>query len=142
VSTLDGREIVIGAREASGTLSLLLFVSSQCPICKVLIPVAKNLARQERLSLVFVGDGPAEEQYDLIHSQGLQGLDFVNSPQVGLAFQVAKLPYAVLIRADGTLVAKGLVNSREHLESLIVAHESGIASIQSYLDSARRSSLA
>lgn len=138
VNTLDGREIVIGAREPSGALSLLLFVSSQCPICKVLIPVAKNLARQERLSLVFVGDGPAEEQYHLIQSQGLQGLNFVNSPQVGLAFQVAKLPYAVLIRADGTLVAKGLVNSREHLESLIVAHESGIGSIQNYLESARR----
>ena len=30
--------------------------------------------------------------------------------------------------------AKGLVNSREHLESLLVAKETGYASIQAYLD--------
>jgi hypothetical protein len=48
------------------------------------------------------------------------------------------LPYAVLIAANGILVARGLVNNREHLESLVVAHESGVASIQSYLAAAKR----
>jgi hypothetical protein len=31
------------------------------------------------------------------------------------------------------IAAKGLVNSREHLESLIIAKESGFATLQSYL---------
>ena len=44
-----------------------------------------------------------------------------------------KLPYSVLLGSDGTVRAKGLVNSREHLESLMVAHETGFASIQDYL---------
>jgi methylamine dehydrogenase accessory protein MauD len=129
VSTIEGREVVVGARHTTGRPTLLLFVSAQCPICKVIIPVAKDFARAERLSLLFVGDSPAEE---------LRDLDVVNSAQLGLTFQVAKLPYAVLIAANGILVARGLVNSREHLESLVVAHESGVASIQSYLAAAKR----
>jgi len=50
-----------------------------------------------------------------------------------MAFQVGKLPYAVLIDASGVIRAKGLVNSREHLESLIVAEETGFGTIQAYL---------
>jgi hypothetical protein len=30
-------------------------------------------------------------------------------------------------------LSKGLVNSREHLESLITAHELGVVSVQDYL---------
>jgi hypothetical protein len=40
---------------------------------------------------------------------------------------------------DGAIVAKGLVNSREHLESLIVARDTGFATAQAYM---RRGSLA
>ena len=44
-----------------------------------------------------------------------------------------KLPHAVLIDHDGKIVSKGLVNSREHLESLVVAHEMGLESVQDYI---------
>jgi methylamine dehydrogenase accessory protein MauD len=60
-------------------------------------------------------------------------LTYVNSPQVGIAFHVGKLPYAILIDAEGVIRANGLVNNREHLESLIVAEETGFGTIQSYL---------
>jgi hypothetical protein len=39
----------------------------------------------------------------------------------------------VLLDNAGLISAKGLVNSREHLESLIIAKESGFATLQSYL---------
>ena len=52
---------------------------------------------------------------------------------VGRAFGVAKLPYAVLIDESGKVASLGLVNSREHLESLFEAKERGVASIQEFL---------
>ena len=73
----------------------------------------------------------------MIEEFRLEHLPFVNSPQVGMAFQVGKLPYAVLIDAQGIIRAKGLVNNREHLESLMVAEETGFDTIQAYL-AARR----
>ena len=33
------------------------------------------------------------------------------------------------------ILSKGLVNSREHLESLVVAHEMGIKTVQDYIGS-------
>ena len=139
VNTIDGREVVIGAPRPSGRRLLLLFVSAHCPICKVILPVAKQFAREELLDLMLVGDAPLEEQRALIDKFDLRGIDFVNSALVGLTFQVGKLPYAVLIGKDSTLVAQGLVNNREHLESLVHAEETGIPSIQTYLAARQRS---
>jgi methylamine dehydrogenase accessory protein MauD len=56
----------------------------------------------------------------------------VLSAPLGLAYEVAKLPYAVLIDGTGVVRAKGLVNTREHLESLFEAQERGIATIQDW----------
>ena len=50
-----------------------------------------------------------------------------------MKFQISKLPYAVLIDESGTIRAKGLVNSREQLESLFTAKELGVASVQEFL---------
>jgi hypothetical protein len=47
--------------------------------------------------------------------------------------QVAKLPCAALIDEKGILCARGLVNSRERIESLFEARAQGVASIQEYL---------
>ena len=51
-----------------------------------------------------------------------------------MSFAVSKLPFAVLIGADGKLKSKGLVNTREHLESLVESMDTGVASLQDYVD--------
>jgi methylamine dehydrogenase accessory protein MauD len=91
------------------------------------------VAKAERLDLVFAGDGPAADLRSLVARHGLEAYPFVNSRDLGMAFQVAKLPYAVLLDEAGRIAAKGLVNTREHLESLVTAKTVGFASIQSYL---------
>ena len=57
------------------------------------------------------------------------------SQELGLAYQIGKLPYAVLIDESGRVRAKGLVNSREQLESLFTAKDLNVASVQDYLES-------
>jgi methylamine dehydrogenase accessory protein MauD len=59
----------------------------------------------------------------------------VLSPALGLSFQVNRLPFAALIDQAGILRARGLVNSREHLESLFEAQRLGVASLQEYFAS-------
>jgi methylamine dehydrogenase accessory protein MauD len=133
VLTMDGAPLAIGKALAKGHKQLLLFVSPHCPLCKELIPIAKNFARAEKLDIVFVGDDAAEEQQAMIARLEMAGSPFVNGPIVGRTFHVDRLPHAVLIGDSGTVLSKGLVNSREHLESLVTAHEMGVVSVQEYL---------
>jgi methylamine dehydrogenase accessory protein MauD len=133
VSDLAGRAVQIGAPSPAGKSRLLLFVSPSCPVCKKLLAIAKSFSRGERLEVVLVGDGDRDEQMRMVREHGLEAETYVSSPQLGMTFRVGKLPYAILLDADGVIRAKGLVNSREHLESLVVAHETGYGSIQDYL---------
>ncbi|HMA52550.1 MAG TPA: methylamine dehydrogenase accessory protein MauD [Magnetospirillaceae bacterium] len=133
VHAIAGNAITVGASLAKGKAMLMLFVSQTCPICKKLIPIALDFARSERLDVLFVGDAEISEQKKLITQFGIDEHCFVNGPEIGMTFRVDKLPYAVLLDDEGVISAKGLVNSREHFESLIIAKETGYATIQSYL---------
>jgi methylamine dehydrogenase accessory protein MauD len=136
LTTLDNRAIDIGGRSKSGRSTFILFISPTCPVCKSLVPTAKSLAKKEasRLELVFASDGDSRDQHLAYASElGLGEYAYVLSESLGLSFQVSKLPFAVLIGADGTLQSKGLVNTREHLESLIEAMDTGYATLQDYV---------
>ena len=134
-TTIDGRSLAIGPGHMGTRSTLLLFVAPSCPICKKIIPLAKNVAASDDLDLIFIGDGDEAEQRAMIDRYKIADYPFANSPQVGLAFHVGKLPHAVLIRPDGVIAAKGLVNSREHLESLVVSRDSGFKSAQAFIRS-------
>jgi hypothetical protein len=54
-----------------------------------------------------------------------------------MRYRVGKLPYAYLIDENGVLRTGGLVNSREHLESLFNAAEMDVGSVQDYLERQR-----
>ena len=130
-----GRTIELGGDDPERRSTLLLFVSPSCPVCKTLLPVAKSLAVRESeiARLVFASDGPAEDHAGFARAHGLEPWPYVVSTELGLAHQVGKLPHAVLWDAGGIVRAKGLVNSREHLESLFEAMDRGVASIQEFV---------
>ena len=87
--------------------------------------------------MTSVGDAEVSVQRALIARAKLEDYPFVNGPELGMALHVGKLPYAVLVNEDGLIAAKGLVNSREHLESLFTAKAAGVASIQEFLANRR-----
>jgi len=133
---LNGNPVTVGGVDAGGLATFVLFISPTCPVCKSLVPTAKSLAKKEsaRMRLLFASDGDKREQH-LAYAQDLQLDDYpyVLSQAFGMAYHVSKLPFALLIGADGSLQSKGLVNTREHLESLVEAMDSGIATLQDYV---------
>ena len=132
---LGGRRVRIGGPQEAGWSTLLFFLSPTCPVCKKMLPILKSLAHAEQkwLRIVLASDGERDEHDRFVAAHALGDFPYVLSQDVGLAFRVGKLPYAVLIDAAGVVRAKGLINTREHLESLIEAQERSVASIQEYL---------
>lgn len=136
LSALDGSSLVIGGANESSLASFILFISPTCPVCKTLVPTAKSLVNSEsgRMQLIFASDGEDIAKHrSYIKDLEIDGYPYVLSQQLGMTYQVSKLPFAVLIAGDGTLKSKGLVNTREHMESLIEAMDTGIATVQEYV---------
>jgi len=133
--TLAGRNLRIGGEREDGKSTLVFFLSPTCPVCKTLIPVLQAMRKSEAswLEIVLASDGDENEHREWLKRQKLESWSYVLSPQLGMTIQVAKLPYAALIDEHGVLCARGLVNSREHIESLFEAKAQGVASIQEYL---------
>jgi len=137
VIDLEGRTLRVGAPNAEGKSTLVLFVSPTCPVCKSLLPMIKSSSKNERqwLDILLASDGDPAEHRDFVRAQGLGTFSYVVSAPLGVSYQVSRLPYAVLIDPEGILRARGLVNSREHLESLFEAQRLGVASLQEYFAS-------
>jgi len=134
VRDLDGRALTVGG---AGPRTLLFFLSPTCPVCGTLLPTLRRVVHDESndLRLVLASDGDSEQDHRrFIQERGLAEVPYVLSTELGLAYQVAKLPTAVLIDEDGIVRARGLVNSREHLESLFLADDLGVATIQAHLE--------
>lgn len=136
LAALGGGAVRIGGPGPRNTL--LFFLSPTCPVCKKLLPIVKSLRRAEAgtLQVVLASDGEQPEHEAFRRRADLADFPYVLSAELGMRFHVAKLPYAVLLDAQGVVRGKGLVNSREQLESLLAAQEIGVASVQQYLDGA------
>ena len=132
----SGRPRRIGGRDGSGLSTLLFFTSPTCPVCKTLLPILDSVRAAEGrwLRVVLASDGPRAEHEDFVREQRLERHPYLLSTELGLAYRVRQLPYAVLIDAEGIVRAAGLVNTREHLESLFEAKERGTGSVQEFLD--------
>ncbi len=123
-TSLTGGMVHIGGDAIDGKAMLLVFISATCPVCKTLLPVLKSISAHESdwLKLVFASDGDEREHVDVIKMHALKDYPYLLSMEIGMAYQVSKLPYAVLINPQGFIAAHGLINNREHIESLFEAY--------------------
>ncbi|MGI9288930.1 MAG: hypothetical protein ACR2P1_26370, partial [Pseudomonadales bacterium] len=112
------------------------WLSPDCPVCKTLVPALKAAAKAEAdwVQLVLASDGMELDHRSYIRQNGLQSFPYVISELLGKTYGVAKLPYAVLINEHGKVASMGIINSREHLDSLFEAKERKVASIQEYMN--------
>jgi methylamine dehydrogenase accessory protein MauD len=138
VPALEGEPVPIGNLDEGGRATLLFFSSPTCPVCKTLLPTLARVVaeRSGEVRLLLASDGERAEHEAFAREHHLDPTRYLLSRELGLRFEVAKLPFAVLIDAEGVVRAKGLVNTREHLESLFEAQRLGVATVQAYLSDA------
>jgi methylamine dehydrogenase accessory protein MauD len=134
LTALDGSSVQIGGVRG-GRSQLVLFLSPDCTVCEALLPAVRSAQGAERawLDIILASDGETDRHADFVREKSLSKFPYVVSEHLGRSYGVSKLPYAVLIDEAGKLSSTGLVNTREHLESLFVAKETGVSNIQQFL---------
>lgn len=135
VRALSGQDVTVGGERSDGKATLIVWVAAQCPVCHELLPVLASVKRHEGswLELLLASEGEPAQHAEFHRHAARHGMPYLLSTELGLAFQVPKVPYAVLIDARGIVRAKGIVNTREHVESLFEAMERNAATVQEYL---------
>lgn len=129
---LNGEPRLIGTPRAGNRSLLIVFLSPSCPACKELLLSVRALRRTEhdRLEILLASDGERDPHVRFVAEHSLQDFPYVISEQLGLRYGVSRLPYAVMIDAAGIVRASGIVNNREHLESLLEAERLGVPTMQ------------
>lgn len=130
---LAGETVIIGGIRQNRQTQLLIFVSGSCPVSRKMVPIAKSFARRERLSLMFCGDDTLDEQKHTVETLGIPPSTFINDNIIGRDLGVDRLPFAALLSTTGAVQARGLVNSLEHLESLLNTQKTGYSSLQDFM---------
>ena len=144
LEALSGAALTVGGTRTDGRSLLVMFVSPTCPVCKALLPVLKSSRKSESdwLDVILASDGDLAEQRAFVSEHSLDSFPYVVSSPLGVSYQVSRLPYAVILDSEGILRARGIINSREHLESLFEAKRLGVASMQDFLEGRRGSTAA
>jgi methylamine dehydrogenase accessory protein MauD len=137
VESLAGDRLDIGRASELQRSTLLFFLSPDCVVCKSLLPVVKSAARAESswLDVIFASDGADQDHGRVVEEFSLEQ-PYVVSEILGRTYGVSKLPYGVVIDEMGKVASMGILNSREHVESLFEAKERKVASIQEYMAAA------
>lgn len=135
LTTLRGEQITVGGNSGHQHSQLLFFLSPDCPVCKTLLPALRSAARAEAgwLEIALASDGEEQDHEQFVKDHRLDDFNYVVSELLGKTYGISKLPYAVLIDETGRIASLGIINSREHLDSLFEAKERKVESIQTYI---------
>lgn len=106
--------------------SLLVFILPGCETCDEIGPALRSISRSERTRirtwLVSMKDGA--EFGDYVARHNLTSLSLIVATRgIFQSFNIVGTPYGVLVGADGKVISKGLVNSFEQIESLLLAKD-------------------
>lgn len=131
VEDLDGRLLSLRSNDRRRTL--LAFVSPTCDVCREITPALRALSRTEQRNVQVIvislaGGEAINRRFREDHH--LTSLPFVVAPELREKLRVNSHPYAILADPQGIVRAKGLVNNREHLDSLFRAEELGYPSVE------------
>ena len=96
LETMDGSTLSVGGVPSSGKSTLLFFLSPTCPVCNTLLPVLRSIRESEQswLDVILASDGDRDAQEKFIAEKKLEDFPYVLSTDLGMAYQVAKLPFA------------------------------------------------
>jgi methylamine dehydrogenase accessory protein MauD len=102
-------------------------------ICAKLLPIIRSVAAAEGTDVVLISDGTRAEHLEFLRNHPLQNERYVVSAEIGMRYQISKVPYGVLLDADGVILGKGLCNTREHVESLFETVREGHSTLQDFM---------
>jgi len=107
-----------------GLSSLLIFISPTCHMCQELMPALAAFSADTPACQIIIIASPVPDSSGhalMVKRYGLTRISYLISEDLHALYQIHRSPYAVAVDASGRVRAKGMVNNRDHLDSLLLA---------------------
>jgi methylamine dehydrogenase accessory protein MauD len=120
VSDVD--EHVFDIPSTNESLTLLIFVSPNCNVCKDIAPAIRSLWLERRGSMsLFIATrgGDVNELRSFGRQYKLDHIPMFVSPELVAHAEIEATPYVLLLDGQGVVRSKGLVNNRGDVESVL-----------------------
>jgi methylamine dehydrogenase accessory protein MauD len=99
---------------------LLIFLKGGCLPCERIVPALNRLQRRPNLNIVAVQSGEPDKVQGWANRLGVSfPVVFQQDLDLCRRYQVFAAPFAFLIDEQRTIVAKGLINSEQHLRYVL-----------------------
>ncbi len=99
---------------------ILIFVSSSCTACEALLPAIWPLMKETQPDLQWAMIVKGKKPFMGFRRHfSLNFLLIAQSAALNDLYQVKQTPYVLLIAKSGDVLAKGLTNTMEHIESIL-----------------------
>lgn len=120
VRGFDGRAEEAHWAHSTERPSLLLFASPECEPCVSVLPYVRSLAGEVSVTSIVAGD-----THDAARMQEAIGATFgaiaEGSEEIFDLYRVKATPFGFVVGTDGRIRSKGLCNSKQNLQHLLVA---------------------
>jgi methylamine dehydrogenase accessory protein MauD len=97
------------------------YLSPHCTSCNKLMPAAKSFFQEisaQADTVIVLVHGSPEMQRQYVQAQDLNRYLVLHESALPVTWRVGGAPFGVWVASNGTIKSKGLINLREHLESL------------------------
>lgn len=116
LKSLTGQPLTFSGAQST----VVVLISGGCHACRDLFPALSPFHRNEpSVSLVLLFMGTPEEARAIVQQEDWSFPVATMGPPTLSKLQTRIFPFAYLLTPDGTVVAKGVVNSASHLQLLI-----------------------
>lgn len=105
--------------ELKGSPVLMLFGSPTCKECAEILPDFQQMTKEHQVKPLLMLFSTAELAEDYVHQMEYEDEVYLVSSDFAHQMDVQVTPFAYAIDSRGVIRHKGLVNSREQLESYI-----------------------
>lgn len=110
---------VIAKQLFSEKNTLLLFISTNCPICKTLLPNLEKITNNYDINFILInGDNVSDDNH--IKSTLTKNLTYIRSPQITKTYFVNTVPHAVLVNGNGKIELSSKLSNISSLFNMLI----------------------
>lgn len=114
----DGTEVTF--QPTSNAWQLLVFGSASCSVCRSLIPHLNHFVRQSNgVKVTYLSQSSLGDTREFKESTRPEVPVFSVPSSVGDQYQVRVTPFAFLIDPEGRIRSKGILNTGDHIMSML-----------------------